>query len=62
MYTPELSGKSMRHVNPPPSREIVQFQKMNVTKLPDSKRTLVPDLAVRIILLLYHSLNQEKYE
>lgn len=50
MYTPELSGKSMRHVNPPPTREIVQFQKMNVTKLPDSKRTLVPDLAVRTFI------------
>ena len=60
MCTPELSGKSMRHVNPPPAREIVQFQKMNVAKLPDSKRTLVPDLAVRTFFYKSHSLNQEK--
>jgi len=42
----ELRGNLSRRAPGPEYQEFNQFRKMNVHELPDSKRTMVPELAV----------------
>lgn len=49
----ELTGKSLRHVKPMPSKDVVQFRIVNINKLPNSKRTVVPELAVSYIYFIF---------
>lgn len=58
----ELTGKSLRHVQPIPSRDIAQFRSVNINKLPNSKRTMVPELAVSITLMCIMLLSLNRAE
>jgi hypothetical protein len=40
----ELKGKSIRKIQPYASEEFSPFRKMNLHILPDSRRTLIPEL------------------
>lgn len=48
----ELRGRSIRHIQPTPSKDIIQFRIISINKTPNTKRTLIPELAVSNIPLL----------
>lgn len=55
----DITGRGIRHYAPSPSKEIIPFSQRQVYAQPNSKRTLVPELAVRYIYN-YLSQNQKR--
>lgn len=58
----QLTGRTLRHITPTPSKDIAQFRIVNITKLPNSKRTIIPELAVStlcnvVYIYIYNSHN-----
>ena len=51
----QLTGRTLRHITPAPSKDIPQFRIVNITKLPNSKRTIIPELAVSININQLHN-------
>lgn len=43
----ELTGRSIKHIEPRPAKDIQQFRNVHIKKYPDSRRIIQPQLAVK---------------
>ena len=55
----DIRGRGIRHYAPSPSKEMIPFSQRQVYAQPNSKRTLVPELAVRYNLIILARTREE---